>query len=300
MEDSFSDTDKWKDYIDCESWTKKYLVEEIFGNMDAGWASQYFYYTPGNADSKIYAGPVWDYDFSIGNSQAELSIQNPKCFIANRLKIMEIMGSVHTYWYHLLYNNKEFYSSMVDIYKSEVLPALNDIDKDIINLEQEIAPSLIMDQKRWGEDDTDTASETESLKRFLTEHISFLNSAWLDNVNYHTIIVDRDEGKRHLYYCIKAGEKFENQPTQDKIELSDTEALFNKETGEKFDFDQPINEDLELYIKSCDEISSSDKKGLYTNIVHLIKICVKISPIGVIGILLVVLIVIDLKENSRG
>jgi hypothetical protein len=157
-----------------------------------------------------------------------------------------------------------------------------------------------MDQKRWGKKDVDTASETESLKQFLTEHISFLNSAWLDNVNYHTIIVDRDAGKRHLYYCIKDGEKFEDQPTQDKIELSDTEALFNKETGEKFDFDQPINEDLELYIKSCDEISSSDKKGLYTNIVHLIKICVKISPIGVIGILLVVLIVIDLKENSRG
>jgi hypothetical protein len=34
----------WLDMIDLESWVKKYLIEEAFGNLDAGSISQFFYW----------------------------------------------------------------------------------------------------------------------------------------------------------------------------------------------------------------------------------------------------------------
>ena len=54
----------WNQLIDVDSWARKYLVEEIFANYDAGSVSQYFYYT---GDGKLYAGPVWDFDNTLAS-----------------------------------------------------------------------------------------------------------------------------------------------------------------------------------------------------------------------------------------
>ena len=53
-----------EEYIDVDSWARKYLVEEIFANVDSGLNSQFFVLN--NEDNKIYAGPCWDYDLAIG------------------------------------------------------------------------------------------------------------------------------------------------------------------------------------------------------------------------------------------
>ena len=50
--------------IDLDSWIRRYLIDEISGNVDSDHASSYFYYT----DGLFYAGPVWDYDLAFGNS----------------------------------------------------------------------------------------------------------------------------------------------------------------------------------------------------------------------------------------
>ena len=56
--------------LDIESFAKFYLLNEIFKTNDFGYSSVYFYYQ----DEKLYAGPVWDFDLSAGNTNAAFSI----------------------------------------------------------------------------------------------------------------------------------------------------------------------------------------------------------------------------------
>lgn len=53
-----------KEKIDISSFVKYYLLNEYFKTYDFGVTSVYFYYK----DGKLYAGPPWDYDLSMGNT----------------------------------------------------------------------------------------------------------------------------------------------------------------------------------------------------------------------------------------
>ncbi len=51
--------------VDVESFAQYYLLNEFTVNPDAYWTSFYFY--KDGSDSKIYAGPGWDFDFALAN-----------------------------------------------------------------------------------------------------------------------------------------------------------------------------------------------------------------------------------------
>lgn len=57
----------YTEYCDLESLVKVYLVEEITKNWDAYIGSIYFYKDVDSVSTKIYAGPVWDFDNTWGN-----------------------------------------------------------------------------------------------------------------------------------------------------------------------------------------------------------------------------------------
>lgn len=48
---------------DIASFAKYYLLNEFVKDVDVDYSSVFFYYK----DGKLYAGPVWDYDLSLGN-----------------------------------------------------------------------------------------------------------------------------------------------------------------------------------------------------------------------------------------
>lgn len=53
---------RWSDIMDADSATRNYWIQEFFKNIDASITSNYFYKDSDSADSKIYAGPAWDFD----------------------------------------------------------------------------------------------------------------------------------------------------------------------------------------------------------------------------------------------
>lgn len=57
---------KWSDILDADSAVKYYWTQEYFKNMDSSTSSTYFYKDMDSIDSKLYAGPMWDMDNSIG------------------------------------------------------------------------------------------------------------------------------------------------------------------------------------------------------------------------------------------
>ncbi|MDR2770666.1 MAG: CotH kinase family protein [Clostridiales Family XIII bacterium] len=54
----------YPDYINVDSFVDYCVLNEFFGNYDAGWNSTYFYKDLGG---KLCAGPVWDYDGILDN-----------------------------------------------------------------------------------------------------------------------------------------------------------------------------------------------------------------------------------------
>ena len=62
----------YQDLIDIDSFARKYLLEEVAANYDGGVASSYFYKDRDCVSEKLYAGPIWDYDVTWGNSPTYL------------------------------------------------------------------------------------------------------------------------------------------------------------------------------------------------------------------------------------
>ncbi len=56
----------WDELLDSDSAVIYYWTQEYFKNMDSSTSSTYFYKDSDSVDSKLYAGPVWDMDNSMG------------------------------------------------------------------------------------------------------------------------------------------------------------------------------------------------------------------------------------------
>ena len=59
---------KWSDLLDADSAVKYYWMQEFFKNMDTSTSSTYFYKDSDSIDTKLYAGPVWDMDNTLGKT----------------------------------------------------------------------------------------------------------------------------------------------------------------------------------------------------------------------------------------
>ena len=55
--------------IDIPSFTRYYLLNELFKTLDFNYSSVFFYYK----DGVLYSGPAWDYDLAAGNTSASYS-----------------------------------------------------------------------------------------------------------------------------------------------------------------------------------------------------------------------------------
>lgn len=92
--------------IDTESFAKFYLVNETFKNVDFGYSSVYFYYKNG----KLYAGPVWDFDRTLGNVNPNRSEGYTRAADPTGL------FAVEKHFYTYLFKYEEFYQKFIDIY----------------------------------------------------------------------------------------------------------------------------------------------------------------------------------------
>ena len=68
--DKFNDPiEGYRKYIDVDSFVDYYIINEFFKNTDAGLLSTYFYK---DYQGKLKAGPIWDFNKSLGNHNEEI------------------------------------------------------------------------------------------------------------------------------------------------------------------------------------------------------------------------------------
>ena len=152
FEDSLLDTDvddsSYQEYIDLDSFVKKYLVEELSKNIDANKTSQFFYKYPDSISQKLYAGPPWDYDKAWGNGtklDTDLDLRDPTQLYASR----HIYP--HSIWAQL-YDKESFQTEVRSCFFSQARPLMERILTDSLPQWKEmIYDSSRMDWIRWND-----------------------------------------------------------------------------------------------------------------------------------------------------
>lgn len=196
-------SDEVLQYIDMESFVRRFLFEEIVLNSDAYITSCYYYKK--QDDDKIYAGPVWDCDGTLGESNGDWLNYDQRTV----LNMEDYRGSGAALgWEPLLYEIEEYRDCMQNAY-ADILPkAQNLIDIGIDEYIQTVGQSVEMDSIRW-DYGADTAGHYKSLdnnirfiKFFLVQRINFINRRF----GMAELVYDFTNGSTHTITCIGENE----------------------------------------------------------------------------------------------
>lgn len=190
---------KWSDLLDADSAVKYYWTQEFFKNMDCSTSSTYFYKESDSLDSKLYAGPVWDMDNSMGHtgdtsSRWGVSLTSYKDWYAKNVRIYRYQphkanGSSTTdplsFYAALATNCSDFWEMAEDYWYNTISPAvdillgnkidetgkLNSIDYYVNTVEK----SAVMDAVRFGTT-YNAASVKTTLNEWITGRQNWINS----------------------------------------------------------------------------------------------------------------------------
>ena len=272
----------WKEWIDAESWAQKFLIEEIFGSLDAGAVSQFFY---GSAEAGvIHAGPVWDFDLSMGNGSM-WQLSRPEAFFANREKISSHLPAS---WFYPLYQKEEFRALVVELYRDTYRPLLETcIQETMAEYAALIRDAGEMNRLRWNLKPME--EEIRYIRDYMLERMAFLDSLWLEDGQWYTILADTADASNTVCLAVRPGE---NIPQLPDPAAYGAVGWYHRETGEPVDLSQPVTEDMDIYLKY------PEKEKVQTGTESRIPLWTK-APAIVLGLLLPVLLCRDRMLQGR-
>ena len=236
------------EYIDLESWADKYLVEEITRNSGGGGTSSFFYKPEDALSTKVYGGPVWDYDKAYGYG-------TPYPFNKNTRDLGFLTLHHHyTSWFYYLYQHEEFVEAVKREYEEKFSDYLTVMYEEKIDeyLEQ-IEDAAVLDRARFahiyqnmGKYAMDYRREAEKLRTYIREHKAFLDEVWLEDAEICKVHFKNEAGEGNRCFGVKAGECLQGLPDDEKNgmvflgwKIEGTEEYLTTET--------PIWEEMTVY-----------------------------------------------------
>lgn len=263
---------KWIELIDVESWVKKYILEEVLGNMDAAHASQYFYLDSEKEDKKIYAGPLWDFDLSIGNKEF-WQLESPQAMLTNR---PSILPGIDALWIYRLYEKDEFLL-MQRYYIEEILQKVDNLQSIILDeYYGMVNASAQMDAIRWNEEIADFQEEVSYICGYLEDRIEFLTKIWIEEIPYYVIRADASMGTNYGYFAVISGDYPTEIPELEDTETDEFEGWYYAKDHKPFDKEQSIYEDVEIYARW------SKKTDMRMERIGIIIPCVVLLAMGIV------------------
>lgn len=172
------------DYIDMDSFARKYLLEELTKNLDSAFTSQFFYKPDDSVSAKFFAGPAWDYDKAIaasGITENGIDLHDPEgLYAATQTKDSDI-------WY-ALYQQDAFRELVIKIYQEELVQKVREITGGRVDAYEEmLMDSALNNAIRWQVFSEETTIEGKAgsyhekvaeLGDFLNRRLDFLNQEW--------------------------------------------------------------------------------------------------------------------------
>lgn len=137
-------------YLDVESFINFIIINEITKNVDAYRLSTYMYKDKDSNDSRLYAGPVWDFNIALGNA----NYCNAQSYLGWAIEFNKECGQdgwiIH-FWWRRLWEAPAFQKRLrsrwkelrSDLFKTENLTAI--VDSMVGTLNQ----SQVRNWQRW-------------------------------------------------------------------------------------------------------------------------------------------------------
>lgn len=181
------------DYIDMDSWSKAFMIQNYFTQWDIEFASFYFYKPIGV--EKFYAGPPWDFDMTCG----KMYYGNYPKLSAHTLWIEDFKGK----WLQNMVKHEEFQEytrgQWLDNYSLAISRVLTEEYGEIV---KEFAPAVEMDKIRWNKADKDFQGEADKLYDWLVKRQAFLDDYYANPENYCAVTFEFAWGPIP-YYVLK-------------------------------------------------------------------------------------------------
>ncbi len=248
--------------IDITSFAKKYLVEELSQNLDAMYTSQYFYKDRGQ-NQTVFAGPVWDYDKTLGNPLIEgnrpINFQEPWGYYA----AIKDPGQNGAFWKYLM-EVPEFKEAVEAEYQKCRGAFLDIADSRVDSLKNKLEASACMDYYRWDpfenfkyeeepDFDGNWTAELDWIKTFVTARAEFFDAVWIDGRKDYVINLDPGDGEIFVHETYGVEGLPVRVPREPKLQ-GKVFAGWVDDTGKEFDFDKPFQGQTEtLHARYEDE-----------------------------------------------
>lgn len=224
--------------IDIDSIALLYLIQEFFANTDN--CSVFFYKDTDSIDSKLYAGPIWDFDLSMGNGFGTSDIRP------------DFLHQNNDNWFNYLLECEDFTNRLHQLYWNDFRPKIFSlINTQLQQYKDSIEASFHMDKLRWKDmsseynnwvDTCQKHFETldehiERIEDFLENRCAYLDVIWGKQEDY---VVLTFQSNRISNYSKKFYLKFDTSllitPNPTSVETTDYNFLgwFNSE-GVQYD-----------------------------------------------------------------
>ena len=169
-----------EELIDMESWAQKYLVEEMTKNEGAGVTSSFFYKKYNS--EKLFAGPVWDFDKSLGFGEAWSSPEDLTYCSSHPLS--------QTIVWKRFYENPQAYKQITELYRKTYREEYLALADELDEVAETISASVEMDYIRWKDEKPvgmfpwlkaheNHKEAVEYLQNWMRARVEFLDSVWL-------------------------------------------------------------------------------------------------------------------------
>lgn len=252
----------FSEYADLDSFARLYLIEEVFLNYDGGVSSIYLY--KDKDENKIYAGPVWDYDATLGRGfNASFSNCDSIAYRSVHSNQFQIRDNEYRYLFSQLCNKKEFMDIVKSIYYDEFLKIYSDSyfnkKQDFINL---FINDLNNNSIKWNSEEYSVEDNLQPIIDFANNRIEFLSDYYNNESNKHIITyknIKDSTGTDRIYY-------YEVIDDGNKIELPEMlnenfDSWVIEETGKVISNDFRVVEDITIVAnyKSSPNVDTSLK-----------------------------------------
>jgi len=189
----------YSEIADLSSLVGKYLIEEISKNMDGNKSSYYIYKYNDAVSSKLYFGPVWDYDIAYGNYSA--SYYKNRYLASPEGMFAATDDYKRYYWFPKLYAHADFRQDVQEAYLHRFRPCLEVLLglaapsedtgslRSLADYEAMLESAAAMNFTRWRtfnanefpvKTGADFHENIEYIRSFLTQRMAYLDSVWLE------------------------------------------------------------------------------------------------------------------------
>ena len=185
--------------VDQDSVARALLVYELMMNSVASNESVFFYVPQGS--ETIYAGPVWDFDRTVVNEGAE------NWYLCD--------GSMSVTWFSAAFRHEDFRQTAAALWSAFMQTHTPQTLRDeAISFSRNITASVVMDQYRWGEQNSTPEATAEAYTRLcagyaqtFAQRAVWLNTALSEESAY--LWFEAEEGQFYMYpAALTVGEAF--------------------------------------------------------------------------------------------